>query len=116
MSRPAKLIIHTNSFKHNLNVMKDMLGNTNIWACVKASAYGHGIKSIVRGLQDADGLAVLEIREAQEARRLGWKKPILLLEGIFSEEELEEINKTTPTLLPNSSSSSSLLSATPPGK
>ena len=122
MSRPAKLIIHTNAFKHNLNVIKAYSKDAKIWACVKASAYGHGIESVVEGLKDADGLAVLEvrearearafghgmesvvqglkeadglavleIREAREARELGWEKPILLLEGIFSEQELDEI-------------------------
>tara|TARA_B100000575_G_C23141842_1_gene664693 strand:- start:700 stop:1809 length:1110 start_codon:yes stop_codon:yes gene_type:complete len=92
MSRPAKLIIHTNSFKHNLNVLRESSAGARIWACVKASAYGHGIESIVKGLKDADGLAVLEVHEAREARKLGWEKPILLLEGIFDRQELDEIS------------------------
>ncbi|MDA9689499.1 alanine racemase [Betaproteobacteria bacterium] len=92
MSRPAKLIIYTNSFKHNLNVLKAKTKDAKIWACVKAGAYGHGIESIVEGLKGADGLAVLEVREAMEARELGWEKPILLLEGIFSRQELHNIS------------------------
>ena len=92
MSRPAKLIIYTNSFKHNLNVLKAKTKDAKIWACVKAGAYGHGMESIVEGLTEADGLAVLEVREAREARELGWKKPILLLEGIFSRQELQNIS------------------------
>ena len=50
----------------------------------------HG--GIVEGLKEADGLAVLEIREAREARELGWEKPILLLEGIFARQELNNIS------------------------
>ena len=92
MSRPAKLIIYTNSFKHNLNVLKAKTKDAKIWACVKAGAYGHGMESIVEGLKEADGLAVLEIREAREARELGWEKPILLLEGIFARQELQNIS------------------------
>ena len=34
-------------------------------------------------------LAVLEIREAREARELGMEKTILLLEGIFARQELQ---------------------------
>ena len=92
MSRPAKLIIYTNSFKHNLNVLKAKTKDAKVWACVKAGAYGHGMESIVEGLKEADGLAVLEVREAREARELGWKKPILLLEGIFARQELQNIS------------------------
>ena len=92
MSRPAKLIIYTNSFKHNLNVLQAKTKNAKIWACVKAGAYGHGMESIVEGLKEADGLAVLEIREAREARELGWQKPILLLEGVFAKQELQNIS------------------------
>ena len=92
MSRPAKLIIYTNSFKHNLNVLKAKTKDAQIWACVKAGAYGHGMESIVEGLKEADGLAVLEVREAREARELGWDKPILLLEGIFVRQELHNIS------------------------
>ena len=92
MSRPAKLIIHTNSFKHNLNVIRGISEDAKIWACVKAGAYGHGMESIVKGLEDADGLAVLEISEAREARKLGWKKSILLLEGIWYEMGRDKYN------------------------
>ena len=49
------------------------------------------MESIVEGLKEADGLAVLEIREAREARDLGWEKPILLLEGIFARQELKRL-------------------------
>ena len=64
MSRPAKLIIYTNSFKNNIRVLKRYTGSAKVWACVKAGAYGHGIESAVNGLEEADGLAVLEVSEA----------------------------------------------------
>ncbi len=60
-----------------------------IWAVAKANAYGHGLERAVRAFADADGLALLEIEEAQRARQTGWSKPILLLEGVFDAQELE---------------------------
>ena len=36
----------------------------------------------------ADGLALLDLAEAQRARAAGWTRPILLLEGIFGAADL----------------------------
>ena len=55
-----------------------------MWAVVKANAYGHGIERIYPALANADGIALLDLDEAVRVRELGWKKPILLLEGIFT--------------------------------
>jgi alanine racemase len=52
-----------------------------IWAVVKANAYGHGIERVLPALDAADGLALLDLAEAERARAAGWRKPILLLEG-----------------------------------
>ena len=54
------------------------------WAVVKADAYGHGLLAATVGLKAADGLALIEIENAIALRELGWKKPILLLEGCYS--------------------------------
>ena len=57
-------------------------------AVVKANAYGHGAPSIARALQSqVDALAVACIEEARELRGSGVTAPILLLEGVFEEEE-----------------------------
>ena len=50
--------------------------------CVKANAYGHGIKEIVSMLKENDSvdyLTVHTIREAIKCRRVGWRKRIMLL-------------------------------------
>jgi alanine racemase len=50
---------------------------------VKANAYGHGLARGMRGFAAADGLALIELDAAVRLRELGWRKPILLLEGFF---------------------------------
>ncbi len=74
---------------HNLEQARRRAGARPIWAVVKANAYGHGIENAVRGFAAADGLALLETDEAQRARAAGWRKPILLLEGVFEARDLE---------------------------
>ena len=60
-----------------------------MWAVVKANAYGHGIERAYAGLSGADGFALLDLDEAQRVRTLGWRGPILLLEGCFEPRDLE---------------------------
>ena len=60
-----------------------------MWAVVKANAYGHGIERVFEGLRSADGFALLDLDEAARVRKLGWRGPILLLEGVFEQRDLE---------------------------
>jgi alanine racemase len=60
-----------------------------VWAVVKANAYGHGIERVFAGLRGADGFALLDLDEAERLRALGWRGPILLLEGCFEPRDLE---------------------------
>ena len=60
-----------------------------VWAVVKANAYGHGIERVFDGLRGADGFALLDLAEAERVRALGWRGPILLLEGCFEPRDLE---------------------------
>lgn len=90
MPRPILATIHLNAIAHNLAQVRRQTESSNprIWAVVKANAYGHGIKNIYPALHDhADGLAMLDFAEAEQVRQLGWTKPILMLEGCFSEED-----------------------------
>jgi len=58
---------------------------------VKANAYGHGLARAARAFAAAEGLALIELEAALELRRTGERRPILLLQGFFSPEELEPI-------------------------
>ncbi len=90
MPRPLIARIDGHALSHNLSVARARAGQRRIWAVAKANAYGHGLERAVRAFADADGLAVLEVEEAQRARERGWSKPILLLEGVFDPRELDE--------------------------
>ena len=88
MSRPIQLTIRIDAMRHNLQVIRQRVGATRIWAVAKANAYGQGIEAAVSGFAQADGMAVLDLSEALRARRAGWTKPILMIEGAFAAEDL----------------------------
>ncbi len=89
MPRPIEALIHTDALAHNLRRARAHAPDAKLWAVVKANAYGHGIERAYAGLQGADGFALLDLDEAQRVRELGWRGPILLLEGCFEPRDLE---------------------------
>ena len=89
MPRPVSATIHTEALRHNLNRVRQAAADARVWAVVKANAYGHGIERVFEGLRGADGFALLDLDEAQRVRSLGWRGPMLLLEGIFEQRDLE---------------------------
>ncbi len=89
MPRPILATIHTSALQHNLARARAAAPDCKAWAVVKANAYGHGIERAFEGLRGADGFALLDLDEAQRVRNLGWRGPILLLEGAFEQRDLE---------------------------
>ena len=89
MPRPIQAFVHTDALRHNLVRMRASASDARVWAVVKANAYGHGIERVFEGLRGADGFALLDLEEAQRIRRLGWRGPVLLLEGVFEARDLE---------------------------
>jgi alanine racemase len=69
--------------------MRQAAPDARVWAVVKANAYGHGIERVYEALRGADGFALLDLLEAERVRALGWRGPILLLEGVFEPRDLE---------------------------
>jgi alanine racemase len=57
-------------------------------AVIKANAYGHGLVPAARALAEADGFAVARLGEGLALRAAGLRNRILLLEGVFSAEQL----------------------------
>lgn len=88
MPRPIQAIIHQKALAHNLNIARQSMPNSQLFAVVKANAYGHGIERAYDAFKSADGFALLDIAEAKRIRALGWTGKILLLEGIFSAQNL----------------------------
>ena len=89
MPRPILATVHTEALRHNLNQARVRAPDAQVWAVVKANAYGHGIERAFDGLRSADGFALLDFDEAQRIRALDWRGPILLLEGCFEPRDLE---------------------------
>lgn len=89
MPRPIHATVHTTALRHNLERVRQAAPDARVWAVVKANAYGHGIARVFDGLRGADGFALLDLAEAELLRQLGWRGPILLLEGIFEARDLE---------------------------
>lgn len=90
MARPTKALISKDALRHNYQITQKLAPDSNNLAVVKANAYGHGavvVANILEPLVPAFGVACIE--EALELRRGGISKPILLLEGIFSSDEVE---------------------------
>ena len=85
MPRPIVATIDSQALAHNLALVGQLTHGARIWAVVKADAYGHGIKAAAAAFAAADGLALIEIEQAITLRKLGWKKPILLLEGCYAD-------------------------------
>lgn len=89
MPRPILATVHPAALQHNLARARRAAPDALAWAVVKANAYGHGIERVFDALRSADGFALLDLAEAERVRALGWRGPILLLEGVFEPRDLE---------------------------
>lgn len=87
--RPILATIHPAALRHNLERVRRATVDARVWAVVKANAYGHGIERVFDGLRAADGFALLDLAEAARVRALGWRGPVVLLEGVFEPRDLE---------------------------
>jgi alanine racemase len=98
MSRPIQAQIHTQALKHNLMLARQRAPRAKVWAVIKANAYGHGLKNVYAGLKQADGFALIDLHEAALLREMGWRGPILLMNGCFAPADLsvvEDLELTT---------------------
>lgn len=100
MPRPISALIDLPAMRRNLAHARRHARDRFVWAVVKANAYGHGLERATRAFAEADGLALLDLDEAQRARDAGWSRPILLLEGCFEPRDLEVVSalKVTPVV------------------
>jgi alanine racemase len=93
INRPILATIHTDAFHHNLGRIRELAPESKIWSVVKAKAYGHTLEAAFKGLKSTDGFALLDVVDAQWLRDHGWEGRILLLEGLFSPQELDLASK-----------------------
>ncbi len=90
MSRLIRAVIDTHALRHNLSVIKERAGRAKVIAVVKANAYGHGLTSTALALSGADALAVARLEEGMALRAAGVSQRIVLLEGVFTPDQLED--------------------------
>jgi alanine racemase len=91
LTRPLQVSIDLGAIVANALLARRLAPQSQLLACVKANAYGHGmveVASVLESRVDALGVACLD--EALDLRKAGIKVPILLLEGCFSAAELEQ--------------------------
>jgi alanine racemase len=91
MSRPIQALINLSALQHNLTQTKALVGTARVWAVIKANGYGHGLLRVAKALNQADGFAVASVEEAILLRQAGFLHPILLLEGLFDQSELQVV-------------------------
>lgn len=91
MTRATRADINLSALQHNLQRSSAATPRSQQFAIIKADGYGHGMVAVARALTEADGFGVASVEEALELRNAGIKKPILLLEGFFHRDELEQI-------------------------
>ncbi len=88
MSFGARALIRLGALSHNYSVIKKKAPDAAIMAVVKANAYGHGLIDVAGALPDVDSFAVARLAEALALRESGILQPIVILSGVYSDEDL----------------------------
>jgi len=91
MARPIVAELDLAALAANLARVRRYAPGAEVFAVVKANAYGHGLQRVLPALAQADALALIELDAALALRDAGERRPILLLEGFFDARELEPI-------------------------
>jgi len=85
-----RAVIDTAALRANLETVRARAPGSKVMAVVKANAYGHGLVMTAAGLSQADAFAVARLEEGIMLREAGITRSIVLLEGVFSAEQLLE--------------------------
>ena len=87
----TELLIEPNIVRENITKLKSKINNSsNFMAIIKSDAYGHILSKIVNDIDDlVDGYGVVRLEEAIQIRKIS-KKKILLMQGLYSNEDLHE--------------------------
>ena len=88
MTFGARALIRLGALKKNLRVIQAAAPGAKVMAVIKANAYGHGIVTVAKSLNDVDAFAVARLSEACRLRESGIDKPIILLAGVLTSSEL----------------------------
>ncbi len=114
MSRLIRAVIDGGALRHNLEVIRTRAPGARVMAVVKANAYGHGLEQTALALPGADSFAVARLEEGVRLRERGISAPIVLLEGIFTDEQLREARRYDFELVVHDALQVELLAAAAP--
>ena len=90
-TRVAQISIDADALRHNLQRVKAFAPTSKVIAVIKANAYGHGVEFAAEALSEADAFALATPSEAISLRQSGVTKPLLVLQGFSSVEELKAL-------------------------
>jgi alanine racemase len=93
MPRPIRASISASALSHNLALAMKDAAPAKTWAVIKANAYGHGLVRAAKAFAAADGYALLDLVDALKLRSSGVEKPLLMLEGFFTPQDLPHYAK-----------------------
>jgi len=92
MARPTHARINLNAIRQNYRLARELAPQSRALAVIKGDGYGHGAVPVARALApEVDAFGVACIEEALELRAAGIQNRLLLLEGIFSDDEMAPV-------------------------
>ncbi len=112
MPRPIQAHINLSALENNLQVARRAT-SARLMSIIKADGYGHGMLRVAEALSASDGFALLGIQDAMRLRDVGFRQPILMLEGFFGAEDLALICEYNLTCVIHSAWQIALLDAYP---
>ena len=85
----AELIVDSSKIISNISHLKSLISSdSKFMFIVKSNAYGHSLKEIIKNLESyVDAFGVVRMEEAILVRKTT-SKPILLMQGIYTEHEI----------------------------
>ncbi len=89
-NRQVNISIDLAAIRHNLKRARESAPDKKIFSVIKADAYGHGATRILPALADTDAFAVANVAEGNALRHAKTQKPILVLQGFHSTEQLSD--------------------------
>lgn len=94
----ASIVVDIDAILHNIGVFRKIAPNSELIAVVKANAYAHGKTVLAQQIcHHVDGFAVARLDEAIQLinalKKVGKTKRIILLEGFFIHDNLNDLIK-----------------------
>lgn len=91
MPRSTVARIDLDALRRNYQTALNRAGGAQVMAVVKADGYGHGIGPVASALDGlAPKFAVACLEEARAIRETGLVQPVVLLQGVHADADIEE--------------------------